>query len=94
MLGRRVQRLRECHFLWPFPQSQPVLVFVDACVFRDRRSSFEDSEFVASLLCVTGAALFATILWQAQYFRAWAQTWQARHCEYRSTRSRRGAVQT
>ena len=75
-----------------FWRRSPVLV-LDACRkrvkvgFRGRCSSFDDFEFVASLLCVTGAALssvliefcgrrstlelYVQISWQAQYFGAW-----------------------
>ena len=76
----------------PFWRHSPVLV-LDACCkrvkagFRGRSSSLDDFEFVASLLCVKGAALssvllefhgrrctlelFVQISWQAQYFGAW-----------------------
>ena len=63
-----------------FWRHSPVLV-LDAC------RTLDDFEFVASLLCVTGAALsrvlvefrgrrgalelFVQISWQAQYFGAW-----------------------
>ena len=75
-----------------FWRHSPVLV-LDACRKRDkvgfpgRSSTLDDFEFVASLLCVTGAAvssvlvefrgrrsavgLFVQISWQAQYFGAW-----------------------
>ena len=75
-----------------FWHHSPVLV-LDACRkrvkvgFRGRSSTLDDFEFVASLLCVTGAALssvliefggsrstlelFVKISWQAQYFGAW-----------------------
>ena len=68
------------------------MLVLDACRkrvkagFRGRSSSLDDFEFVASLLCVTGAALssvlvefrgkrctlelFVQISWQAQYFGA------------------------
>ena len=93
LLGRHVQAFvplpmrQNCSK--PFWRRSPVLV-LDACRqrvkvgFRDRRSSLEDSEFVASSLCVTGAALSSVWLqfrgrriawelfvpkkWQAQYF--------------------------
>ena len=69
------------------------MLVLDACRkrvkigFRGRSSSLDDFEFVASLLCVTGAALssflvefrgrrstvelFVQISRQAQYFGAW-----------------------
>ena len=69
------------------------MLVLDACCkrvkvgFRGSSSSLDDFEFVASLLCVTGAALssvlvefrgrrgtlrlFVQIAWQAQYFGAW-----------------------
>ena len=75
-----------------FWRRSPVLV-LDACHkrvkvgFCGRSISLDDFEFVASLLCGTGAAvssvlvdfcgrhgtleLFVQILWQAQYFGAW-----------------------
>ena len=75
-----------------FWRHSPVLV-LDACRkrvkvgFHGRSSSLDDFEFVASLLCVTGAALSSVLLefrgrrstlelfvqtsWQAQYFGAW-----------------------
>ena len=75
-----------------FWRHSPVLVF-DACRkrvkvgFRGRSSRLDDFEFVAGLLCVTGAALssvlvefrgrrgalelFVQISLQAQYFGAW-----------------------
>ena len=80
------------NWLKSFWRHSPVLVF-HACGkrvkvgFRGRSSSLDDFEFVASLLCVTGAALssvlvefrgkrrtlelFAQNWWQAQYFGAW-----------------------
>ena len=75
-----------------FWRHSPVLV-LDACRkrvkdgFCGRSGTLDDFEFVASLLCVTGAArssvliefrgrrgtleLFVQISWQAQYFGAW-----------------------
>ena len=75
-----------------FWRHSPALV-LDACRkrfnlgCRGRCSSLDDFEFVASLLCVTGAALsivlvefrdrhsslelFVQFLWQVQYFGAW-----------------------
>ena len=69
------------------------MLVLDACRkrvrvgFRGRSSTLDDFEFVASLLCMTGAAvssvliefrgrrgaleLFVQISWQAQYFGAW-----------------------
>ena len=69
------------------------MLVLDACRkrvkvgFRGRSSTLGDFEFVASLLCVTGAALssvlvefrgwrgilelFVQMWWQAQYFGAW-----------------------
>ena len=69
------------------------MLVLDACRkrvkvgYRGRASSLDDFESVASLLCVTGAALssvlvefrgrrdtlelFVQISWQAQYFGTW-----------------------
>ena len=58
-----------------FWRHSPVLVFVDArrkrikVGFRGRSSSLDDLAFVASLLCMTGAALSSVLVEPSAHFR-------------------------
>ena len=73
-----------------FWRHSPVLVLDGVKLgFRGRSSSLDDFEFVASVLCVTGAALSSVLVefrgrrgtleppvqisWHAKYFGAWVQ---------------------